>query len=195
MSKKVKQTEIEAKTEAMMFGVDDAVDVLMAKWWAKRQIILDSEREKIETVRSEHASTIEQVKAAVDTSKYNHTSEVLGISSRVRDVELRIGKTIEDSSIRVVLMLTDTDITGDNYRPEFGKYRVLPVSAADFAAITASNKMVAEAEEAYNKALDKLPSKVAIRSQLHAKVMEIKLVEAGLGNIFNNEEIQEIIAI
>ena len=143
-------TEVELKQEELTFGVDEAVEVLSTMYETKRQIVLDGVREMSQTVADATDTLINELKDAIDTSEFNHTSEVLGISSRVKDVEVRIGKTIEDSSIRVILMLTDLDITGERYTPEFGKFRVLPMTdhAEMYEVIKASNKTLEDARKA-----------------------------------------------
>jgi len=190
-------TEVELKQEELTFGVNEAVEVLSTMYETKRQIILDRERETLDNVADATNTLIDDLKDTIDTSEFNHTSEVLGISSRVKDVEVRIGKTIEDSSIRVILMLTDLDITGSNYTPEFGKYRNLPMTdhAEMFEVIEASNKTLEDARKAYDKVNTKLNNVREIRKQLHAKVMSFKLTEAGFGDVFEDTNILAIINI
>jgi len=190
-------TVVELKQEELTFGVNEAVEVLSTMYETKRQIRLDSERTALDTVADATDTLINDLKDAIDTSEFNHTSEVLGISSRVKDVEVRIGKTIEDSSIRIILMLTDLDITGDRYTPEFGKFRVLPMTdhAEMFEVIEASNKTLADAQKAYDKINTKLNNVSEIRRQLRAKVMAVKLTNAGLGDVLIDEEVLEIIEV
>lgn len=194
MSKKVKQTEIEAKTEKMMFGVEDAVEVLVTKYLANVAAKLKPLTDALDRVREANATTIDRIKESIDTSEYNHTSTILGISSRVQDVKLNVGKTIEDSNIRVVLMLTDLDITGERYTPEFGKFRNLEMSTEIRDEILASNDTVETAEKNVREVRN-LEDTSTVRRQLHAKVMEVKLVEAGLTDIFDNEEIAAILSV
>jgi len=197
MSKKVKPTETQTKIEVMMFGVEDAVEVLHTKWLAKRQAILVASREGLDEAVEGVETLIESLKEAIDVSAYNHTSETLGIRSRVQDVNVKIRKTIEDSVIRITLMLTDTDITSERYTPEFGKFRDLPMSdhAEMYEVISAANKTVEAIEKAHRKLNEKLEDAGNVRRQLHAKVMEIRLVDAGLTDIFDNEDIIAILDI
>ena len=142
-------------------------------------------------------SVINELKDAIDVSQYNHVSETLGITSRVKDTEIRIGKTIEDSNIRVILMLTDTDITGSNYTPEFGKYRNLPMvdHAEMYEVIKVANETLEEVNKAHTKLCRKLDNISDIRRQLHARVMTKKLTDAGLGDVLTDEEVLNIINI
>ena len=188
-------TEVELKQEELTFGVDEAVEVLNTMYLTNREIKLNTSRESLDRVIEIDGSVIDEVKSTIDTSEYNHTSEVLGISSRVKDVDLIVNKTIEDSNIRVVLMLTDTDITGSNYTPEFGKYRNLPMSEDVFGILSTSRKNVADAEDEHNKLARKLSNTSEIRSRLHAKVMSFKLTKAGLGDVLEDSDILEIVNI
>lgn len=188
-------TAVELKQEELTFGVDEAVEVLSTMYETKRRIKLDSERTVLDAAIEVSQAITDEVKGSIDTAEYNHTSEILGISSRVKDVELNLGKTIEDSNVRVVLMLTDTDITGSNYTPEFGKYRNLSMDEGAFNMLTNSATILSEAKKAYNKVSTKLDNVSDIRRQLRAKVMSVKLTEAGLGEVLTDESVLEIIEV
>ncbi len=190
-------TEVELKQEELTFGVDEAVEVLMSRYEAKRRVKLDASRELLDDAVEVNSEVITELKDAIDVSQYNHVSETLGISSRVKDTEIRIGKTIEDSNIRVILMLTDTDITGDRYTPEFGKFRVLPMidHAEMYEVIVAANDALEIVNKAHNKLVRKLDNTSDIRRQVHARVMSKKLTDAGLGDVLEDTEVLEIINI
>jgi len=190
-------TEVELKQEELTFGVAEAVEVLSTMYETKRQVELDRSRDILGNVSEATNTLINKLKDAIDTSEFNHTSEVLGISSRVKDVQINIGKTIEDSNIRVVLMLTDTDITGSNYTPEFGKYRNLPMTdhAEMYEVIKTAKDTLSEAEKDHSKVVRKLDNTSEIRRRLHAKVMSFKLTKAGLGDVLKDEDVLAIIEI
>jgi len=194
MSKKIKRTETQIKTEQMMFGVEDAVEVLVTKYLANVAAKLKPLQDRLDRMREGHTEMLERITGAVDTAKYNHTSGMIGIASRVQDVQLNVGKTIEDSTIRIVLMLTDLDITGERYVPEFGKFRNLPMPVEVRDEIQASKKAMREVEDVVRDVRD-LEDTSTVRRQLHAKVMEVKLVEAGLTDIFDNDEIAAILSV
>lgn len=60
--------------------------------------------------------------------------------------------------------------------------------------ILASNDTVETAEKNVREVRN-LEDTSTVRRQLHAKVMEVKLVEAGLTDIFDNEEIAAILSV
>ncbi len=190
-------TEVELKQEELTFGVNEAVEVLQTMYLTNRSVKIETSREVLDRVVDTTNSLIDELKDAIDTSEYNHTSDVLGISSRVKDVEIHIGKTIEDSNIRVILMLTDLDITGSNYTPEFGKYRNLPMTdhAEMYEVIVTANDTLSDAEKEHSKLVRKLDNTSEIRSRLHAKVMSVKLTAAGLGDVLTDESVLEIIEV
>ncbi len=92
-------------------------------------------------------------------------------------------------------MLTDTDITGSNYIPEFGKYRNLPMSEDLFRILSESAKDREDAEKIHSDLRRKLDNTSEIRSRLHAKVMSFKLTKAGLGDVLEDTDILEIVNI
>jgi len=188
-------TAVELKQEELTFGVDEAVNVLSTMYETKRSVILDREREVLDTIVEARDDLVNELKDAIDVSEYNHVSETLGITSRVKDTEIRIGKTIEDSNIRVILMLTDTDISGSNYTPEFGKYRNLPINEETYTAVKSANDGVDVARKAHSKSVSKLDNLHTIRERLHAKVMSVKLKDAGLANVLEDADILAIIEI
>ena len=188
-------TAVELKQEELTFGVDEAVQVLQTMYLTNRSVKIDASSEILDRVIESARRITDEAKSSIDTSEYNHTSEVLGITSRVKDVELKVNKTIEDSNIRVILMLTDTDISGSNYTPEFGKYRNLPMSEELFTILSESAKDRKDAEKIHNDLVRKLDNTSEIRSRLHAKVMSVKLEEAGLGSVLTNEDVLAIIEV
>ena len=190
-------TEVELKQEELTFGVNEAVEVLQTMYLTNRSVKIETSREVLDRVVDATNSLIDELKDAIDTSEYNHTSDVLGISSRVKDVEIHIGKTIEDSNIRVILMLTDLDITGRNYTPEFGKYRNLPMTdhAEMYEVIVTANDTLSDAEKEHSKLVRKLDNTSEIRSRLHAKVMSFKLTKAGLGDVLEDTDILAIVEV
>ena len=188
-------TEVELKQEELTFGVDEAVEVLQTMYLTNRQVKLDASSEILDRVIESARRITDEAKSSIDTSEYNHTSEVLGISSRVKDVNLIVNKTVEDSNVRVVLMLTDTDITGSNYTPEFGKYRNLPMSEDLFRILSESAKDREDAEKIHSDLRRKLDNTSEIRSRLHAKVMSFKLTKAGLGDVLKDTDILGIVNI
>lgn len=193
MSKKIKPTETQVKTEEMMFGVAEAVEVLVTKYLSKVATKLKP-KEKLYTEAVEaYDAAVKVVKDAVDTAKYNHVSETLGITSRVTGVKIGVNETVEDSYIRVTLMLTDTDITGERYVPEFGKFRNLEMPAETHADLTTRANAIDEARKVVAEINDL--RNVDVRRQFHAKVMEIRLVDAGLTDIFDDEDIIAILDI
>jgi hypothetical protein len=190
-------TEVELKQEELTFGVDEAVDVLSTIYETNRGIKLDESREILDDAIEVNREVVAELKDAIDVSEYNHTSDTLGIRSRVQDVKINIGKTIEDSNIRVILMLTDLDITGERYVPEFGKFRNLPMEdhAEMYDVIVTANDVLELVEKTHRKLVNKLDNVSEIRRQLRAKVMTVKLTDAGLGDVLTDTEVLAIVTI
>jgi len=191
----IQKSETELKQEELEFGIDEAVEVLMAKYSSNVQAEVDVRKDARDEIESEYDAAVERVKGSVDTAQYNTTSEVLGIRSRVSDVTVQLGKTVEDSSIRVVLMLTDLDIVGQNYTPEFGKYRKLELNGEDYETLTAMNKRLEEANESVSEMRNKLYNTATVERQVRAKVMEVRLKEMGMSDLLDNEEVNALISV
>jgi len=190
-------TDVELKQEELTFGVDEAVEVLMSRYMANRKIKINNSQEILDDAIEVNGEVVNELKDAVDVSQFNHTSETLGIRSRVQDTEIRIGKTIEDSNIRVIIMLTDLDITGDRYVPEFGKFRTLPMEdhAEMYEVIVAANDALSLVRKEHEKLINKLADTSGIKRQVHGRVMTKKLTDAGLGDVLTDEEVLSIINI
>ncbi len=87
-------TEVELKQEELTFGVDEAVEVLQTMYLTNRQVKLDASSEILDRVIESARRITDEAKSSIDTSEYNHTSEVLRISSLVKDVNLIVNKTV-----------------------------------------------------------------------------------------------------
>lgn len=196
MSKAPKRSEVELKNEELTFGVEEAVEVLVVKYLANVDSKVDAAETVLEDANEAYDVVADRVKESVDSKQYNHTSKTLGIKSRVADVTLDVNKTVEDSSVRVVLTLTDLDIVGSNYTGEFGKYRKLPITKRDHTKLI-------ELRETINDANDELREVSALRNTsdvtraLRARVMTVKLKEAGIdiSELLEDEDIAAIINI
>lgn len=193
---KSKRSEVELKNEELTFGVEEAVEVLVVKYLANVNVKVDAAETVLDEANEAYDVVADRVKESVDLNSYNHTSKILGIKSRVTDVTLDVGKTVEDSSVRIVLTLTDLDIASSNYTGEFGKYRKLPITKRDHTKLV-------ELRETVNDANDSLREVSALRNtsnverSLRAKVMTSKLMEAGIDidALLEDEDIAAIINI
>ncbi len=193
MSKQVKKSAIELKTEEMYFGVDEAVSVLMAKYDDNVNTKLKSKQEKVDEADSDYQSEIDRVKQSVNTDQYNHTSEILGIKSRVAGVSVDLGETVEDSKIQIVLKLTDLDINSSNYQPEIGKYRNLELSKSDYDALINKRDRKSKAIEKLNKIRNL--NRCEVEVQVRAKVMSKQLEKMGLDYLIEDSEVLELIKV
>lgn len=193
MSKQVKKSAIELKTEEMYFGVDEAVSILMAKYDDNVNTKLKSKQEKVDEADSDYQSEIDRVKQSVNTDQYNHTSEILGIKSRVAGVSVDLGETVEDSKIQIVLKLTDLDINSSNYQPEIGKYRNLELSKSDYDALINKRDRKSKAIEKLNKIRNL--NRCEVEVQVRAKVMSKQLEKMGLDYLIEDSEVLELIKV
>ncbi len=193
MSKQVKKSAIELKTEEMYFGVDEAVSILMAKYDDNVNTKLKSKQEKVDEADSDYQSEIDRVKQSVNTDQYNHTSDILGIRSRVAGVSVDLGETVEDSKIQIVLKLTDLDINSSNYQPEIGKYRNLELSKSDYDALINKRDRKSKAIEKLNKIRNL--NRCEVEVQVRAKVMSKQLEKMGLDYLIEDSEVLELIKV
>ena len=193
---KVKRSAVELKNEELTFGVDEAVEVLTVKYLSNVEAkVTDAER-LVDEANVAYDVVVDRIKESLDVSKYNHTSKTLNIKSVVRDVTVNVAKTVEDSSVRVVLALTDRDIVASNYTPEMGKYRSLSLTKRDHTKLV-------ELRETINDANDSLREVAALRNTsnveraLRARVMTVKLKEAGIDveDLLNDEDIAAILNV
>lgn len=197
MSKKAKKSEVELKNEELTFGVEEATEVLVVKYLSNVKPKVEAANKAVEDAVEAHEAAVEKVLEGADTKKYNHESKILGIKSRVRDVTVRLNKTVEDSSIRIVLALTDLDIVGDGaYTPEIGKYREIPMKAADHKKLTTAKDAVHEAQKIAHET-ELLLDTTEVRRALRARVMTIKLREAGIeiDELLNDEDVAAILNV
>ncbi len=189
-----KKSATELKQEELEFGIEEAVSVLMAKYRANVQTEINNRNNVYKEIDNEYDDEVERVKKSIDVDQYNTTSEVLGIRSRVADVEVNVGNTVEDSNVRVVLMLTDLDIVGSNYTPEFGKYRNLKLNKDDYEKLTEVNKRRSEAEDNVSEA-ENMMYDTNVEALVRAKVMEVRLTEMGMATLLNDEEVIDLITV
>jgi hypothetical protein len=191
---KSKRSAVELKNEELTFGVDDAVEVLVVKYLANVKPKVEAAGDAVKSAIEANDEAVEKVIEAVDSKKYNHESKILGIKSRVRDVTVNLNKTVEDSDIRIVLALTDLDIVSSNYQPEIGKYRSLPMTAAVHKRLTTARDAVYEAQR---DEVETLLDTTEVKRALRARVMSVKLKEAGIDvdELLNDEDIAAIVNI
>jgi hypothetical protein len=197
MSKAPKPSKVELKNEELTFGVDEAVEVLVVKYLSNVKPKVEAAEEAVRVAVEAHEAGVESVIESVDTDSYNHTSKTLGIKSVVRDVIVRLNKTVEDSSIRIVLALTDLDIVGDGgYTPEIGKYRSIPMTKTNHKKLTTLRDAVHSAQSEANR-VDALLDTSDVRRSLRARVMTVKLREAGIDieELLNDEDVSAIINV
>jgi hypothetical protein len=196
MSKAPKRSAVELKNEELTFGVNEAVEVLVVKYLSNAKVKVDAAGEVVKSAIESNDAVVEKVLEAVDSSKYNHESKILGIKSRVRDVTINLNKTVEDSDIRIVLALTDTDIVASNYTPEIGKYRSLPMTATVHKKLTTARDAVYEAQKVAHDT-DLLLDTTDVKRALRARVMTVKLKEAGVDveDLLNDEDIAAILNV
>lgn len=192
---KVKKSETELKQEELEFGIDEAVSVLMTQYSANLQVAIDAASDAVDVIAEEYDGKVKEIKDGLELGQFNYTCEVLGIRSRVRDVDVQVGNTVEDSSVRVVLMLTDLDIVGQNYTPEFGKYRKLEMNGDDFAALTEIGERRNKAIKQLNKLFDKRCDTRTVQQQVRAKVMEVRLKAMGMSDLLDDESVKELITV
>ena len=196
MSKANKRSAVELKREELTFGVSDAVEVLVVKYLSNVKPKVEAAGNAVRDAVEANEAAVERVIESIDSAKYNHESKILGIKSRVRDVTVNLNKTAEDSDIRIVLALTDTDIVSSNYQPEIGKYRSLPMSSAIHKRLTTSREVVYATQKVAHDT-DLLLDTTDVKRALRARVMSVKLKEAGFDveELLNDEEVSAIINI
>lgn len=194
---KNKRSAVELKNEELTFGVDEAVEVLVVKYLTNVRPKVDAANEAVREAVEANEAVVESVRESLDLDEYNHTSKILGIKSVVRDVILDVNKTVEDSGIRIVLALTDLDITArGGYTPEIGKYRVIPMTKTNHKKLTSARDAVHEAQKNAHD-VECLLDTHDVERALRARVMTVKLREAGIDveDLMNDDDIAAIINI
>lgn len=170
--------------------IENGLDELVAVYLQKYEQSLEHQREEVQSQIDDTLARLKEhdelVIDSVNVEQYAHTSEVLGIRSRIAGT--RIEWDEYESNVVVTLMLEDLDDVTGSMRT-LGKYKRVPINQTYYG----NRKLIKSTLDDLNKQKSELRPSANKANEIRTKLIEIRLRDTELADLVDHEEVNALI--
>ena len=190
---------IEQITADVNVGIDEVVSVFVTQY---EDNLFDKKKElsgKIKVTKKAQTDLTNRLKTSIDTSSYNTTIAVLGLKSKVEDVNVNWGEKDYSNkrtvpSIKVDVEITDTDKT-DRYHSSMTKHFTFDIPKVDVDQYNSNKTEIESLSAELTEVMGLIKSVSRKERQVRGRISKKKLESAGYEDLLNDSEMLKLVSL
>lgn len=190
---------LEVMTTDVNVGMNDVIAIFVSRYERDLTDLRTKLQAEVKQLKKEIVDHEKAIVASVDRDQYNHSVHALGVKFRVQDVAVvwnrdNYGDKIKNKIV-VTIGLRDLNSKRDEEYNDWTKQIKTPMDVVD---IEMHSSLETSLETANTKLLDvlqKLKNVSMKERELRGRMAEMKMTQAGYGELVNDEAMMSLIAI